>query len=423
MSVEKHKLSNGATVLIDHMPNAKTTALSYMFQIGSRFETEEENGLAHFFEHMAFKGTTSRDVHTLLSEQDDLGARSNAFTSKEVTLYYMHGLAEDVFKFNDIQADMAINLTLPEEELRKERGVILEEIKRAQDNPQQVMFSGLFEQAYPDQAYGRTTLGPSINIKNFDREIFDSFRKKHYLHAGNLVVSVAGCVDPERILKDVEEKTSSMPAGERSTYSPAEYKGGQFTFIKPTSQVNLAVAFEASAAGHEDNMAESIMNSVLSGGMSSRLSREIREKRSLVYSVSAGINRSFDTGFFYAVAGTSPEKVSELLPVLCAELDKIRQTPVSDEEFERAKKKFQISVAMEQDSMPDDRMTNMAMEHNMKGFIETDEDFNQRLQSVTKDDLMRVAQKIFSGKPTFASVGPPKPTEQEEIAMRLGLEL
>lgn len=423
MSVEQHTLSNGATVLIDHMPQAQTSALSYTFMIGSRYETAQENGLAHFFEHMAFNGTENRDVHSLNKEMDNLGANANAFTSREVTSYYMHGLNEDVLHFNDIQSDMAMRLTLPPEQLEKERGVILEEIKMYADRPDSNLQDGLYATLYGDQALGRTILGPSLNIKNFDRDMFDAFRQKHY-HTGNLVVSVAGGADPQAILKDIEEKTASMRKGERSVYDPAKYTGGNLELVRPgLQQVQLAVAFESSASGSPDNMAESLLNIVLSGGMSSRLHTEIREKRSLVYGVGSSFRRSLDTGVFLAQAGTSPEKVSELIPVLCDELNKVKNEPVSDDEFERAKKKMRVQAAMSHDSMSDDRMQANMMGFNSKGKVEEIESIMERVEATTKDDLMAAARRVFSGKPTFASIGPEKLNEQQKIAVHMGLEM
>lgn len=423
MSVEQHTLSNGATVLIDHMPDAQTSALSYTFRIGSRYETEEENGLAHFFEHMAFKGTDNVDVHSLNTKMDDLGAQTNAFTSREVTSYYMYGLNEDVFKFNEIEADMAMNLTLPADELEKERDVILEEIKMYADQPGSNLSDGLYDTLYSGQALGRTILGPPENIKSFDRDIFDRFRSKHY-HAGNLVVSVAGGADPQKILQEVEKQIADMPTGERSIYESANYTGGNLKLVRPgLQQVQLAVAFESSAAGAPENMAESLLNIVLSGGMSSRLHTEIREKRGLVYGVGSTFRRSMDTGVFLAQAGTSPDKVSELLPVLCDELNKMRNELVSDEEFERAKKKIRVQAAMSHDSMSDDRMQANMSSFNIKENVEDIESIMDRVENTTKDDLMEAARRVFSTKPTFASIGPPEPTEQEMIAMSMGLEL
>lgn len=423
MSVEQHTLTNGATVLIDHMPDAQTSALSYTFRIGSRYETEEENGLAHFFEHMAFKGTEARDVTKLNKEMDELGARSNAFTSREVTSYYMHGLNEDVLSFNDIQSDMAMRLTLPPQELEKERGVILEEIKMYADQPGSNLSDGLYETLYSGQALGRTILGPPENIKNFNRDIFDAFREKHY-HTGNLVVSVAGGADPEAILKDIESKTADMRTGERSIYEPSKYVGGHLELVKPgMQQVQLYVAFESAAAGAPENMAESLLNLVLSGGMSSRLHTEIREKRSLVYGVGSHFSRSLDSGIFVAQAGTSPEKVSELVPVLCDELNKVRNELVSDEEFDRVKKKMRVQSAMQYDSMSDDRMQANMMGFNIRERVEGIDSIMARVEATTKEDLRESAQRVFSGKPTFASIGPAKMNEQQEIALRMGLEM
>lgn len=423
MSVAVHTLSNGATVLIDHMPQSQTTALSYTFRIGSRYEAENENGLAHFFEHMAFKGTKNRDAHSLNASMDALGATSNAFTSYEVTSYYMHGLNEDALQFNEIQADMAMHLTLPAEELEKERGVILQEIKMYADMPDSNLSNGLMATLYAGQALGRTILGPPENIRNFDRGVFDAFRQKHY-HAGNLIVSVAGGADPQAILQDIEQRLVDVPQGTRSQYEPAKYTGGNLEIVRPEmQQKKLMVAFESSAAGNQDNLAETVMNIVLSGGMSSRLFTEIREKRGLVYSVSSGFSRLHDTGVFMARAGTGPEKVAELLPVLCDELNKIRQEPVTDAEFARAKKKIRVHTGMENDAMSDDRMKSNMMEYNIKGRIGTQEEFDERVAALTKDDLMEAARRVFSGKPTFASIGPAKKTVQEEIAARMGLEL
>lgn len=423
MSVEMHRLSNGTTVLIDPLLHTKTAALSYTFRIGARFENPQENGLAHFFEHMAFKGTTSRDVHQLALESDGLGAQSNAFTSKEVTSYYMYGLADDVFKFNAIESDMARNLALRSAELERERGVILQEIKRANDDDDSVLVDVLFSTLYPDQAYGRTVLGPSLNIKNFDRKTFDDFRTKHY-HAGNLVVTVAGNVDPAKILRSIENAVGDMPSGARSLYEPASISSGCEHIIRPLrNQASLFVTFEANKAGQPGNAAEGILDAVLSGGMSSRLFREIREKRSLVYSVGSSINRTFDSGFFYASAGTSPEKVPELLAVLSVELDKMRQTQISDEELARAKQKIMVARAMQHDSSPVGRMRMLAEEYNLSEKIEGFDSFEERVMGVTKDDVQEAAQRVFSQKPSVISVGPPKMNEQEIMAARLGIDL
>lgn len=418
MSVEIHTLSNGATVLIDPIPHSEHAALGYYFRVGSRYETKKENGLAHFLEHMAFKGTPSRNTRQLAVEMDDLGANANAFTSKEGTCYYLSGAAEDIFTFNTIVSDMAMNMSLPADELERERGAILEEIKMYADRPMSVMDWKGDETAFPGQAYGRPILGPSINIQNFDRETFENFRQKHY-HAGNLVVTVAGNVDPAKILQDLEKTAGQMQPGKRSTFRKAKYKGGSVETQRPDQQINLMMSFIASAAGAAENSAEAVMTKVLSGGMSSRLFTEVREKRGLVYSVQAGIGRTYDLGEAFVYAGTSPDKVKELIPVVCDELNKIRQEQISDEELARAKKKLIVSNLASPSA--DRRMPMNAQEFNLKGSISTTEELRVCVEAVTKDDVQAAAQRVFSGKPTLASVGPEGFPDYDDVVRRLDI--
>lgn len=419
MSVEIHKLTNGATVLIDPMPHTQTAALGYYFRIGSRYETLKENGLAHFLEHMAFKGTPTRNVNELASEMDNLGAMANAFTSKEATCYYMAGAAEDVSQFNNIVADMAMNMTLPTDELERERGAILEEIKMYSDRADSVMDDNSDRVTYSKQAYGRPILGPPSNIQKFDREIFESFRKKHY-HAGNLIVSVAGNVDPERILQDIEATAGQMEGGKRSKFRRAKFEGAEIQAVRPDKQINLMATFQASALGHDDNSAEAVMSTVLSGGMSSRLFREIREKRGLVYTVRAGIGRSTDIGELGIMAGTSPEKVAILMPVLCDELNKMKSELISEEELARAKKKLLVST-LSSDESTRGSMTSNAGKFNMRGRIQNPAEIKEQINAVTREDVLSVAQKIFSTKPSLSSVGPHSFPDYNDMLTRLDI--
>lgn len=419
MSVEKHTLSNGATVLIDHMPEVKSAALGYFFRVGSRFETRKENGLAHFLEHMAFKGTPSRGVYDLAIEMDDLGAMSNAFTSKEGTCYYMAGAADDIFSFNKLVSDIAINMSLPADELERERGAILEEIKMYADKPNFVLNDASDAVMFPGQAYGRTILGPPENIKSFDRSIFEKFRSKHY-HAGNLIVSVAGNVDPAKILQDIEDATAGMPTGKRSRYQRASFHGGEVHITQPTKQINLQVTFAAGAIGKSENAAEAILLNVLGGGMSSRLFTEVREKRGLVYSVGAGASRSFDVGEVGVYAGTSPEKVATLIPVVCDELNKVRQHEVSDEELARAKKRV-INSILTSDKSSRTAMVNNASNFNMTGKIVEPDALVAKFSAVTKADVLAAAQRLFSGKPMVSSIGPSGFPSLDEVENRLDI--
>lgn len=418
MSVEQHTLSNGATVLLDPIPSAERAALGHFYRVGSRFEKKKENGLAHFLEHMAFKGTHTRDVFSLLEEMDDLGANSNAFTSQEATCYYMSGDANDIFSFNELVSDISINMALPANELEIERGTILEEILQYADSPGDVMQNICAETAFPDQAYGRTILGPSVNIENFDRNTFDKFRAKHY-HTGNLIITAAGKFDPDVLLKEIEKSVANMPTGQRSTYKKAKYVGGSVHVVRPDNQMNLKMEFEASALSDPDSMAQSIMGQILGGGMSSRLFTEVREKRGLVYGVGSGKSSKPDIGEFIIAAGTSPSKVGKLMPVVCDEINKIRENLVSDRELARAKKTFTVSnLASGAESS---RMQGNAMAFNLLNKLPDNDDFRARIDAVTKEDVLKAAQTIFAGKPTLASVGPSDFPDYDDVVQRLDI--
>ena len=349
---------------------------------------------------------------------DDLGATSNAFTSKEGTCYYLSGAAEDIFKFNVLVSDMAMNMSLPADELERERGAILEEINMYADDPTTTMVWAADEASYSGQAYGRTILGPSSNIRTFDRDIFERFRNKHY-HAGNLIVTVAGNVDPAKILRDIDSTAGQMRGGPRSTFTPAKFKGGEFRKTWPGQQMNMMMAFQSSASGKPENMAESVMTQVLSGGMSSRLFAEVREKRGLVYGIQAGSSRTFDSGKTFIYAGTTPDKVAKLVPVVCDELSKLRDDLVSDAELARAKKRLYVASLSEGSAQA--RMSNNASTYNLNGRVRTKDEFRAAVENVTKEDVRNAARAIFTTKPTLSSVGPSHYPEYSDIENRLAL--
>lgn len=403
MTAQLHTLSNGTTVIIDDMPGTEVAALAYYFRIGARYEQDHENGLAHFLEHMSFKGTDRFTARELSIAMDDLGAKSNAFTSREATSYFMYGGAEDVFHFNDLVSDISINLSLPQNEIELERGAILSEIDMYGDDPSSCASDNLFFTAYKGQAYGNTILGPKSNIRNFNRAAFDDFRKEHY-HTGNLIVSVAGDVDPQAILKDIERKTAHMPQGKRSTAVGAKFQGGSAELIKPVNQVNLMLAFESSAINDENRFAESVMKAVLSDGMSSRLFNEIREKRGLVYGVGAQNMMSTDTGLFLLYAGTAPENVEKFMPVMADEIKKIAMDKVSDAELARAKKQMLTSSRLSKDSLMG-RLNGNSNSYNMRESLPNDKALTNKINAVTKDEILAAAQRVFSGDFALSSVG------------------
>lgn len=406
MAVSIHHLSNGVPVLVDQLPHMERADVGIYFGVGGRYETAKSNGAAHFLEHMAFKGTKNRDVRQLIEDMEDLGAHPNAYTGSEGTMYYMAGLGGDSVRFAQLLSDIAAYSTLPKSEMEIERGAIIQEIGMYADRPSSVVRENAMMTAFPGQPLGATILGPVKNIETFKRAVLNQFRKQHY-HAGNMVISAAGNVDPAAILKAFEKGVGHMPAGKRSTFQPGLYVGGAHHEERATRQLQLAMMFKAAASTDADVTATQILGSVLGGGISSRLFTEIREKRGLVYGIGAGHGGFQDTGIFSIMAGTGEAEVAQLMPVLCDELKKICENDVTDKELARAKASFKVGMAMG-DGDSESRMHAMPKGYLLRGRIRPMAEILQDIDSVTKQSVRDAANKIFSGVPTVATVGPGK---------------
>ena len=420
MSVEIHKLNNGATVLIDPIPHVQTAALGYFFNRGARHETKSENGIAHFLEHMAFKGTKKRSMQQLLVDIDDIGGMANAYTGEDLTGYFMAGASQSVGAVNEILGDMASNMAYPDEHLEIERGVIIGEIGEYDADPSTVADDLFSKTAFPNHAYGRTILGPEDHIKSFQRKDFGKFINKHY-HAKNLTVSVSGNVDPSVILKEIEDATKGLKAGRSLSMKKPEYVGGFAFAERPDKNVQIRFGFEVDAQGHEGNISESVMNVILSGGFSSRLFEEVRSKRGLGYMIGSYCSRTYDQGQFITLAGTPPEKVPELMSTLCDEFNRMKQELVTDAELERAKNKFVVSGLMSQESVLK-RMETNAHKYIYSGRVKPSEEFLEQVNAVTKEDVTEAAQRVLSGAPTLTAAGAPEGfPDYEDVVQRLDI--
>ena len=420
MAVSVHYLSNGIPVLIDRVTTTECATAGIYFGVGSRYELPEENGAAHNLEHMAFKGTKTRTARQIIEQMENLGADTNAYTGQEGTMYYMAGLASDTLTFAKLLSDIAANSTLPKKEMEIERGAIIQEIGMYQDQPGSVLRDHAQMTAFPGQPLGATILGPVSNIQNFKRSTLQGFRDKHY-HAGNMVISVAGNVDPAQVVAAFEKGVGHMPKMPRSTFEPAVYVGGHTHIERPMNQVQLRVQFKAAAEKDADVMATKVLASVLGGGMSSRLFTEIREKRGLVYGIGAGHNSYEDVGLFTIGAGTGPDQVATLIPILCDELNKVRTGGITKTELKRAKAGVKVGLAQAADSL-ESRMHGMPRQFLLTGRVRTPEELMKEVDAVTVDSVKDAANKIFAGTPNIATIGMGKNIEAyDKIVARLKL--
>jgi predicted Zn-dependent peptidase len=337
-------LDNGFRIATDKMRDVETIAVSLAIGVGSRFEDEEKQaGISHFLEHMAFKGTEKRTALDIAKEVEMVGGIMNAYTSKEVTVYYIVALKENLELSIDILSDLLQNSTFLQEEIEKERGVILQELANAEDTPDDIVFDYYYETLYKNQPLGRPIIGTKETISSFKKEDFQNYITTKY-NAGNMVLAIAGNVEHEKALELASKYFTKLNSKKNVTPLPSKYTGGEF--IKPNkelTQIKYLLGFKGFEFADDKKYSLKIANNILGGGMSSRLFQEVREKRGLCYTISSFENSFSDSGIFGVYAGTSPESVSELSSVLDEELKKIL---ISIEEEEVRKTMTQIKAEL-----------------------------------------------------------------------------
>lgn len=396
-------LDNGLTIATDAVSSVKTVTVGLWNRAGSRYETAKNNGVAHFLEHMVFKGTKTRSALDIAKQIENVGGYLNAYTGNEITAYYARVMQQDVGLGLDIISDLLLNPTMPQEELDKERGVILQEIGMYMDDPQSLVGLNAQRVAFGDHPLGWSILGPENNIETMTRETLGGFLETHYA-PNAMVLAASGAVEHDRLVDQAHTifghlKQKEMPAPMR-----ANYVGGDTRHDKDLEQTNLILGFNGRNYYEDDFYTMSVLAVILGDGMSSRLFQEIREKRGLVYSVGAFIDAYADGGMFGVHAGTGPELVPQLLPVLCDNLIQAAGT-FTDEEINRAKAQFRAQNVMSLESTyrRADRLAQNVLKHRRAVPLE---EVLAKIEAVDAGKLDVLARDIFSGKPTFATVGP-----------------
>ena len=398
-----HKLNNGLTVITDYIDTVETVSVGMWNKVGARNEQEKVNGVAHLLEHMAFKGTANRTALDIAKEVEMVGGAVNAYTSREVTAYYMKVLKEDIGLSIDIISDILQNSTFDAKELDRERGVILQEIGMYLDTPDDVVFDKWQEVAYPDQPMGRSILGKSEIIKSISRDQVEGFMKSFY-RPDRMVFSVSGNFQEALVLDLVEKHFNNLPNGQDDHSPKASYKGGEFRQEKELEQVNIILGFEGVDFYSDLYYSTAVYSTVFGSGMSSRLFQEIREKRGLVYSVSSYTSSFSDSGIFGVYAGTGQKEVKELIPVLCDQLN-ISAKNFTPEELQRAKAQFKASLLMGQESTSR-RCRSNASKYLMHSKIISHEEIISKIDAVQLEDLERARLNILKSNITLSSIGP-----------------
>ena len=399
MKYQRKVLKNGLRVITIPMPSFESATVMIMVGAGSRYETAKNNGISHFLEHMAFKGTTKRpNAQAIASLIDGIGGEFNAFTSKEVTGYYVKSAVTHVDLCLDILSDMLQNSKLDKDEIEREKGVILEEINLYEDTPSRKI-GDIYEQLlYGDTPMGWDIAGRKEVIKAITREDFLSYLQSLY-SADNITVVVAGGIDSAKIEAQVEKYFGEMKSFDTLRYIPLvenQVKPDLYIKQKTTEQVHIAIGFRTVPIDSEEKHPLSVLAAILGGGMSSRLFSEVREKRGLAYYVRTNSEHYQDGGNIVSTAGLDPKRLEEGIEVIVAEYSKFAKgnANITEEELEKAKEYLKGHLVLE---LEDSRSVAgfYAQAELLEKRLETSEELIEKINAVTLADVEALVKKFF----------------------------
>ncbi len=404
MSTGLTTLANGLRVVSHQMPHLETISLGVWVATGARHESEREHGISHLLEHMAFKGTQRRSARQIAEEIEQVGGELNAATSLESTAYYARVLKGDEAVALDILADILQNSTFAEDELERERDVVLQEIAGIQDSPDEIAYDMVQDAAYPDQAVGRPIIGTRESVKSFSADDLRSFRSARYV-APRMVISAAGAIQHDTLVRHAEALFGGLNDGESQAGAAARYVGGRRSSAKLFEQSHLLLGFEAPSYCEQEFYAAQVFSGLLGGGMSSRLFQAARENRGLCYAIYSTAWGMADSGMFDIHAATSPELMEELIDLIGSELTGLAASRPSDTEVMRAKAQLKAGLLMSLESSSA-RAEQMARQLIVFDRLLPVTELTDRVESVTPEGIRAVAERVVrSTQPSVAVVG------------------
>lgn len=384
-------LENGLKIVTENRDFKKATIGVYV-KTGLINENDEINGISHVLEHMAFKGTTTKTAKELVEEIEKRGGYTNAFTSNEVTAYYVGLLPQDWKVGVDFLADVMQNSTFPEDEFEKERGVILEELSRAKDSPFRALFSNFMRDTYANSTLKNPILGPAENIKKFTPDDLKAYMKKWYTF-DNMLISACGNIDHDEFVEYIKEKFITLPEHCEKSEQLIGFIPGKHEYTDKFEQAHVFLGLNGINASSREDVLYCVFANVLDGGMSCRLFQEIREKRGLAYAVSHEDECGKDFGFIGIYLGVAKENITEAIDA-SKEILKSMADNISDEELEKAKSIALFQLANRYDNCSD-LMMNNARDLFYKNEIESYEALVDRINGITKEDLYAFASRYI----------------------------
>ncbi|MGR3467122.1 MAG: M16 family metallopeptidase [Shimia sp.] len=391
MTVQTHTLPNGFRIVTERMEGLGSASIGVWVAAGGRHERPEQNGIAHFLEHMAFKGTERRSALQIAEAIEDVGGFINAYTSREMTAYYARVLGEDVPLALDVIADIVLNPVFDPAEIEVERGVILQEIGQTLDTPDDIVFDWLQEVAYPDQPIGRTILGETARVQAFSRADLSGFVREHY-GPGQMILAAAGAVDHDKLCAEAEKLFGALKPRPQGIPDLARFAGGERHENRALEQVHFTLAFEGPDYRDEAIYTSQIFSTAFGGGMSSRLFQEVREKRGLCYSIFSQAGAYADTGLTTIYAGTSGEQVGDLAQITMDELKRAAED-MTPAEVARARAQMKAGMLMGLES-PSSRAERNARMLSIWGRVPDLPEVVEHIDAVTTGDIRAFAQAM-----------------------------
>jgi len=396
--IETTTLPNGLRVISETMPHVRSVSVGIWVGIGSRRETPEQNGLSHFIEHMVFKGTTKRSAEDIARSVDSIGGNLDAFTSKEMVCFNTKVLDQHLPLAFDVLADLVLHPLFREEDMAKEKGVILEELKMDEDSPDYLVHEIFSSNFWKDHPLGKPILGTRETVKRFDRPMMEAYYHQCYSPT-NLVITAAGNLTHQALTDLACEHFASM-----KTYDPLPAERAPVTHArialrhkKALEQVHLCMGVPSYPVPHEDRFGCYVLNTLLGGGMSSRLFQNIRERQGLAYAVFSELNPYRDTGCLSIYAGTSIESVRKVIESILKEFQQLKEERITEEELRRAKDHLKGSLMLSLESTSS-RMSNLARQEMYFHRFFTLDELAESIEKVTAEDVQRIAQTFFDQK-------------------------
>jgi predicted Zn-dependent peptidase len=394
-NIERAVLPNGLTILTEEMQHIRSVSIGVWIKSGSRDEDLPWNGISHFVEHMVFKGTKSRSAQRIAREVDAIGGNLDAFTGKETVCFNIKVLDEHVTTALDVLSDLVLNPVFAAEEIARERGVILEEIKMDEDSPDYLVHEIFAQNFWKDHPLGKPILGTKDTVKKFERERVVDFYSQRFF-PGNLIVCAAGNLKHAEFVDLVAKHFGQMKPGKNGFHDTPPETASRIILRnkKSLEQVQICVGVPSHPIAHEKRHASYILNTLLGGGMSSRLFQNIRERQGLAYAIYSDLNPYRDTGCLSVYAGTSRQSAAKVVQSIVSEFHKLKVEPVPEEELRRSKDQLKGSLMLSLESSTA-RMSNLARQAMYFDRFYGMDQLIERIEAVTSEDLKKLAEEFF----------------------------